>query len=153
MDKYMGACCSNKRGFTIVEMLLSIALVTIIAGIGVPIYQSLQVRNDLDVAVDSFVQSARRAQVLARASDGDTNWGVYATSSTIAIFKGASYAGRDSDYDEVFLVPTSITPSGVQEIVFEKFIGLPQTTGTTTLTSNTNEVRTIHTNDQGTFTY
>jgi len=143
----------EKRGFTIIEMLLSIALITVITGMVIPIYQSMQVRNDLDVAVDSFVQGARRAQMLSRASDDDTSWGIYATSSIVSVFKGTSYASRDSDYDEVFSVPTSIAPSGVQEIAFAKFTGLPQAIGTTTFTSNINEVRNIITNEKGTLTY
>jgi len=143
----------KQRGFTIIEMLLSIALITVIAGIGIPIYQSLQVRNDLDVAVDSFVQSARRAQVLSRASDGDTSWGVYVASSTITVFKGSTYASRDSDYDETFAILTELTPSGVTEIVYTKFTGAPQTTGMTTLTSGANEVRNININEKGVIEY
>lgn len=71
----------------------------------------------------------------------------------MTLFKGASYVARDVVYDEVFDVPTSITPSGVSEIVYTKFTGLPSVTGTVTLTSNTNETRSITINAKGTASY
>lgn len=142
-----------RRGFTLLEVLLSIAAITIIAGISIPIYQSFQVRNDLDIAASSIVQNLRRAAVLSQAVDGDTSWGLYVTSGSLTLFKGTSYTVRDSTFDEVFDIPLTITPSGTSEIVFEKFSGLPQTTGTITLTSNTNETRTITINAKGMVNY
>jgi len=144
---------NSTKGFTLLEMLLSVALITVISGIGVPIYQSFQTRNDLDIAEVAAVQTLRRAQVLSQAVDGDTNWGMLATTSSIILFKGASYAARDSGYDEIFEIPASITISGTQEYVFSKFTGEPQTTGTTILTSNSNEVRNIVVNSKGMVSY
>ena len=140
-------------GFTLIEVLLSTAVIAIIAGISIPIFQSFQVRNDLDIATVEIAQSARRAQALSGAVDGDTSWGVYVASGSIVLFKGVSYATRDSALDEVFEVPESITPSGLSEIVFTKFTLLPQTTGTITLTSNTNETRNVTINAQGMVSY
>lgn len=140
-------------GFTLIEMVLSIAVIVIIAGISVPIYQSFQIRNDLDIATATIAQSLRRAAVLSQAVDGDTSWGIKIQSGNIEIFKGVSYAARDVAYDEVFSVPTSITPSGLSEIVFTKFSGLPVSTGTVTLTSNTNETRAITINTKGMVNY
>lgn len=141
------------KGFTLIEVLLSVATIGIIAGISIPIYQSFQVRNDLDIATVEIAQSARRAQVLSQAVDGDTSWGIKIQSASLIVFKGTSYATRDITFDEVFEVPTSITPSGISEIVFTKFTGLPQTTGTITLTSNTNETRNITINAKGMVSY
>jgi len=143
----------KNAGFTLIEILLSIAAITIIAGISIPIYQLFQVRNDLDIATVEIVQSVRRAQILSQAVDGDTSWGIKIQSGSIIVFKGVSYAARDATFDELFDVPTSMTPSGVSEIVFTKFTGLPQTTGTITLTSNANETRTITINAKGMVSY
>lgn len=135
------------------EILLSIAVIAIIAGISVPIYQSFHVRNDLDIATVEMAQTLRRAQILSEAVDGDTSWGLKIQSGSLTLFKGVSYAARDTAFDELFDVPTSITSSGVSEIVFTKFSGLPQTTGTITLTSNVNETRTITINAKGMVSY
>lgn len=136
-----------------IEMLLSIAIISLITGIGTPVYQSFQNRNELDVAAVTFAQSLRRAQVLARSSDGDTSWGVAVLSSSITLFKGASYASRDTDYDELSTMSDGITITGTSEYVFDKFTGLPTTTGTLTLTSVNNETRDITINDKGTISY
>lgn len=143
----------KNAGFTLIEVMLSVVAIAVIAGISIPVYQSFQVRNDLDIATVEIAQSARRAQTLSQAVDGDTSWGIKIQSGSIVVFKGASYAARDTTFDEVFEVPTSITPSGVSEIVFTKFTGLPQTTGTISLTSNANETRTITINAKGMVNY
>ncbi len=138
----------NKE-FTLIEIILSIAIIAIIAGISIPVYQSFQTRNDLDIATVSIVQTLRRAQNLAQATDSDISWGVYISNGNITLFKGINYATRDIAFDEIFDVPTNIIPSGVSEIVFAKFTGLPQTIGTITLTSNTNESKNILINTKG----
>ena len=143
----------KNAGFTLIEVLLSITAIAIIAGISIPVYQSFQNRNDLDIAATTFAQTIRRAQVLAQAADGDMNWGTRAQSGSITLFKGVNYEGRDTAYDEVFDMPSSIIVSGTQEYVFTKFTGLPQTTGALTLTSMNNETRTITINANGMVSY
>ena len=143
----------SPKGFTLLEVLLSIGLITVLAGLSLPVYQALQNRNDLDIATVTVAQTLRRAQLLSQAVDGDTNCGIKLQSGSVTLFKGTSYAARDASFDEVFDVPTSITQSGVGEVVFAKFTGMPQTTGTITLTSSTNEVRNLILNAKGTITY
>ena len=139
----------KNKGFTLIEMLLSVSVIAILAGISVPVYQSFQNRNDLDIAVTSVGESLRRAEVLAQSVDGDTSWGVHLETGSIVLFKGVSYATRDVNFDETFDVPTSINPTGISEVVFAKFTGLPNVSGTITLTSNINETRNISINSRG----
>ena len=136
-----------------IEVMLSLAIIAVLAGISTLIYQSFQVRNDLDIAAVTIAQSMRRAQTLSQAVDGDTTWGVDVQSGSITVYKGVSYAGRDATFDELFDMPTSVTPSGLGGVVFAKFTGLPQTTGTVTLTSNASEVRSIVVNSKGMISY
>jgi len=143
----------RNAGFTLIELLLSVSIIVLISGISVPIYQLFQVRNDLEIAAMSTAHSVRRAQVLAQAMDGDANWGVKIQFGSIIMFKGANFAARDTTYDELWEVPTSITPSGTSEIVFAKFTGFPQTTGAITFTSNANEIREITINAKGMVNY
>lgn len=143
----------NNFGFTLTEVLLSVAAIAIVGGTAIPVFLSFQVRNDLDIAAVEIVQTLRRAQVLAQAVDGDISWGVFAQGGSITLFKGASYAARDIDFDEVFEAPASIVPSGVSEIVFTKFSGMPQSSGTIILISSNNETRNIVINQKGMVNY
>lgn len=139
-------------GFTLIEVLLSVALIGLIAGIGAVVFQQLQNRNDLDVAVAAIASSDRRAQALSRAADGDTTWGVRVNAGAITLFQGASFVSRNTALDEVTTMSSAISPSGFQEVVFSKLTGLPQATGTLTL-SGPNDSRTITLNAQGTILY
>jgi len=142
-----------KKGFTLQEMLLVIALMAIMAVISVPIYQSFQVKNDVDLVANVVASTARRAQILAQGQSGDSSWGIKFTSSAVVLFKGATYATRDVNFDENFDVPTTITGGGTTEFVFAKLTGFPLSTGTMTLTTSTNEVRTVVINSYGTVSY
>lgn len=143
----------RQAGFTLLEVLFSVALIAAVFAASMFVYQVFQERNDLDIATTTVAQTLRRAQVISQAVDGDTSWGVSIQSGSITLFKGVSFAARDSAYDEIFDVQTNITPSGVSEIVFTKFTGLPQTTGTITFTSSANEIRNITINAKGTVSY
>jgi len=150
---HRGFYSHRQRGFTLIEVLLSVALLGLIIGIGAPVYQALQVRNDLDIAANNVTQLLRRAQVLSQAADGDVSWGVGIQNGAITLFRGTSFVARDASFDEIFDLPESIVPSGLGEVVFAKFLGMPQTTGTVTLTASINEVRTITINEKGAIIY
>lgn len=141
-----------KRGFTLVELLLSIATIGILSAIVAPVLVGTQTKNDLDMAVSAWVSSLRRAAILSRGVDGDTSWGVKAQSGSIVLFRGVSYAARDNSFDEVFSEPATITVSGVNEVVMTKFTGYPETTGTTTF-SNFSDSATLTINSRGMVDY
>jgi prepilin-type N-terminal cleavage/methylation domain-containing protein len=143
----------KSAGFTLIEIILSLALISILVSIGMPIYQSFQTRNDLDVAAVEIVQTARRAQVLAQASDGDSSWGIFFQPDTLTLFKGTSSTTRDASFDENFEISPAITPTGLSQIVFTKFSGETSDIGVITLTSSTNETRTITINKKGMASY
>lgn len=144
-----------RKGFTLLEVLLSIALLGLIAGFTTPIYSSFQNRNDLDIAISNTVQSLRRAQLLAQASSSDTSWGIKLQAGSLTIFRGSSFAARDSNFDEIYPMSTGITLSNLNEIVFDKFSGLPTgpSVGTITLTDPNNETKNITINAKGMFDY
>jgi prepilin-type N-terminal cleavage/methylation domain-containing protein len=148
---FKSATC--QRGFTLLEVLLTIALMSILFAFSTPIYQSLQARNSLDVATDTSVQMLRRAQILSQAVDGDASWGVRIQNDEITLFRGNDFASRTTDFDEFFKLSAAITFSGLSEIVFAKFSGEPSTTGILTFTSSTNEVRVAEINSKGVIHY
>lgn len=143
----------NKKGFTLVEILLVVGLIALISGISIPVYQSFQVKNDLDVAINNTAQTLRRAQIFSQAVNGDSVWGVKVQSGSMVFFKGTSYATRDANYDEIFDMPTNISISGLSEIIFSKLTGFPTATGTLTLTTINNDSGQITINEKGTIAY
>lgn len=141
------------KGFTIIEMLLTLAVISVIVALSAPVYQSFQVRNDLDIAVNTISQSFYRAQVQSQSVASDTTWGLNIHSGGITIFQGENYDKRVEAFDETFDLPTSITPSGLTEVVFNKLSGWPMSTGTVILNSSTNETRSIKINPKGMVDY
>lgn len=127
----------DQSGFSLIELILSIAIIGILTGITSVVYYSLQVKNGLDIAAVSLAQSLRHAELRARGSDSDSAWGVYLQTGSITVFKGTAYASRDQTKDDVVSIPAGITLSGIREVAFAKFTGIPSTTGTITLATTT----------------
>jgi len=139
-------------GFTLLELLLSVAVISVLAGLSLPVYRTLIQKNDLDIVANTVVSCLRRAQILSQAVDGDTTWGVKIQSGSIVIFKGTSYEVRDTAFDEIFDTPTSININGVTEVVYTKFTGLPQTTGIINLLTES-DTRSVTINEKGAIDY
>lgn len=142
----------QNKGFTLIELLMVITLIGILTMIVVPVTTDYQARNDLDVAQTTFVQGIRRAQQLATASDGDSQWGVSAVPGNIVVFKGATYAVRDTNFDENYDVSGAITITGQAEYDFAKLTGAPAQTGTVTF-SHGNYQKTVGVNGEGVVNY
>lgn len=141
------------RGFTLVEMLLSIGILAMLAGLSLPIYQSFYNRNELDITTTNLTSALRRAQTYARGGHGDSQWGVEIQSSAITLFRGSSFASRDTSYDEVSPISTGTSVSGLGEVLFAKLSGAPASTGSVTITNVNNESRTITINAKGMVSY
>lgn len=134
-------------GFTLIEMLLSVAVIGLLVGMSVPVYRNMFVKNDLDVAATTVAETLRRAQVQSQSSDGDISWGVKVQTGKISLFKGTSYITQDPNYEEKFDMPASIAISGTSEIVFTKFTG--ETTGGTITLSSDTDSKDITVNSKG----
>lgn len=139
----------QSRGFTLIELLLSVSILGIITAVSIPVYASFLTRNDLGTSVESVSSAMRRAGMYARGMNDDSAWGIKVQSSSITLFKGTSFATRETAYDEVITLPGTITASGMDEIIFAKLAATPSATGTITLTTNTNETKAIAINAKG----
>lgn len=143
---------TRSSGFTLLEALLSFLLISIMAGLSLPFYMSLQTRNDLDVTAQSVASMLRRAQIYSRAVNYDSQWGVGLQPDAVVLFKGASYASRDASQDEIIYLPGQIGVSGVTEVVFAKDTASPNATGSIVL-QDQNNTRTITLNAKGMVDY
>lgn len=141
------------RGFTLLEVVLSLAVLSALAFAGFIFSRTIIIDADLDSSATGFVENARRAQMLSRGSDGDSTWGIHIQNGSMTLFKGANYGSRDSLYDEIIDIPTTITPSGATDVVFSKLTGFPASSGTLTLSGMQGMSRTITINEKGTIVY
>lgn len=141
------------RGFTLLEVLISMTIIGMLTGLSLPVYESFVRRNDLDLTAQGIANMLRRAETFARAVNGDTAWSVEIQATTVTLFQGTSFAGRNSAFDETLSVPASITPGGLGEVQFTKFTAAPNVTGNITLVSTTNDTRTITVNAKGMVDY
>lgn len=126
----------STSGFTLIEVLLVVSIMAVASLIVAPVSIDYQQRNDLDTSQITFAQGVRRAQQLSMSGEGDSAWGVNAVSGEIVIFKGNTYATRDTAYDENYDISSAITFTGQLEYDFAKITGLPAQTGTATFTDN-----------------
>ena len=115
----------NLSGFSLIEIVLVVAIVGLLTAIGAPIYQSLSNINELDVATNLLVQDLYRAQSYSRNVAHDDSWGVAINGQIISLFEGASYAARNAAFDDNYSVPGSISLSGSSQLVYAKLSGLP----------------------------
>ncbi|HEV7453919.1 MAG TPA: type II secretion system protein [Candidatus Saccharimonadales bacterium] len=144
---------SREGGFTLLEVLLSVSIISLLAGLSVPVYDAFVRRNDLDLTTQTVAATLRRAQTYARSGDYDTAWSVEIQAATVTLFQGTNFGGRNTNYDEPVSIPASITPSGLGEVQFAKFTSAPNTTGNIILTSTANAAKTISINGKGSVDY
>ncbi len=142
-----------RKGFTLTELILVVAIILILALMTPPIYNSFTLRSDLQTVVSSGAQSLRRAQILSQAVMGDESWGVRFQTSTVVIFRGLSFILRDPSFDETINFSSELSVTGTLEFVFEKFSGRALSLGTTTFTNLSGESSTLEVNSKGTVFY
>lgn len=140
---------SQKNGFTLLELLLSVALISLLAGIAAPMYLSLQAENEVSIAATTVSDVLRRGQIRAQAVDGDSDWGVEMVSSTATIFKGNNFVGRDQSFDENYKMTATIKLSGLNEVVFNKFSGWTTSSGTIIITHQDGRQKNVSVSELG----
>lgn len=76
---------NSKKAFTLLEVLLTVSILVLSAGVMSPIYFSAKNKEDLSSSVDMVVASLRRAQTLSIGGQHDTSWGVKILNGNIII--------------------------------------------------------------------
>jgi prepilin-type N-terminal cleavage/methylation domain-containing protein len=126
----------NKNGFTLIEILLVVVLISIITAFSVPVFSSLVGSTELNDSVDKLVHASRRAQLLSETMKEDLSWGIFVDTDKIVVFGGDDYATRNSSFDEAYFFAEQINVSGDTEFVFEKLTGFPDSSVSLTLENN-----------------
>lgn len=141
---------NQQSGFSLLEVLISVAIIGMLTMVTLPVYESFSRRNDLDIAAQQVADTLRRASVYSRATNYDSAWSVEVLSNSVTLLRGTSH---NAAYDEAFTLPGTVTASGSSLIQFSKTTGKPTTTATVTLTSTTNEIKVLNVNAVGMVSY
>jgi len=139
-----------KKGFTTLELLLSIAIIAIIMATSIPFYFSFYAKSKNESLTKEILSSIYRTKLKATASENDDNWGLaVAKDSKITIFRGTNYTTRNQLYDEVVDIESGITFTSNPEIIFAKSSGLTDTAKTISFTDSNNNAITINIDTYG----
>jgi prepilin-type N-terminal cleavage/methylation domain-containing protein len=143
----------NKKlsGYTLVEILLTVALIAMVAGFSVPLFQSFLFQNQVATATTLVTRAVRSAQAYSQGVRGDSAWGVAFMPNGVTLFKGESYSARDSSEDLHYSLQ-GVTLSGVGEIVFSKHRGY-LSSSVTVYISSTSGNNILEINEKGTIKY
>ncbi|OIP73561.1 MAG: hypothetical protein AUK08_03245 [Candidatus Pacebacteria bacterium CG2_30_36_39] len=133
---------SVNTGFSLIELLIVIAITTILGATIGPMGSSLLNRNTLRTKTDEVIIALQGARINSIAGKENSNWGVHFGSGFITLFKGNSYASRDTSFDERFAYPNSFSITNT-EVVFTKVTGLPNAANTIVLDGSGSLQRTI----------
>jgi Tfp pilus assembly protein FimT len=142
---------SRAAGFTLIEILINTAIVTMLLGMGLFIsfdsYRRYLLNSERDIAV-GVLQKAR-----SRAFNNiyQTPHGVHIDSNAFTLFRGTSYIAGSST-NETFPANAAVTQSGITDIWFDQLSADASVSGTLVL-ANGVQSKTISINDEGTINW
>lgn len=138
-----------QKGFTFLELMLVIALLSALAGIGIIGSRYYHLNNYMKIAETNITATLNRAQILSQSQTDDSAWGVHIESGFVRLFQGDDYETRDVQYDQDMPVSTAITLSGDTDIYFAKETGLPSASATITALAQNARTFSINLSEQG----
>lgn len=125
----MRSLSRGQRGFTLIELMVVVAMVAILAGIIVPGMSGMVARSSINTGELDLMQVFRTAKNVAR----DRN-----TSVTITLTKDSrdvTLTSADGTFSQTVSLPNGIAPNAADAYVFNP-MGLIDKTGTITLISS-----------------
>ncbi|MFA6917832.1 MAG: type II secretion system protein [Candidatus Gracilibacteria bacterium] len=147
------------RGFTMLEIVLTIAIMAVLIGFAGTYYANSQVRADINSQAANIIHYLRLAQSNAVSGLDNANHGLHFETSSYTTFQGDSYNANDSKNFKMDL-PSSITINGINldtggsDVIFLKTTGETDNFGTIVLNSAAiNKTITITINYVGTVNY
>ncbi|MFA5932165.1 MAG: prepilin-type N-terminal cleavage/methylation domain-containing protein [Candidatus Paceibacterota bacterium] len=131
-----------KKGFTVVELLIVLAVIGIIFSIVLPQFSAIRENQVLKGAVNDIISSLNKAQSQTLSSVNSSSYGVHFQSDKVIIFLGTTFLVNDMNETINIISPANIsnvTLSGVSgnsgDIYFNRLSGIPSKTGTITVST------------------
>ncbi len=152
------------RGFTLIELIIVVAILLIVGAIAIPGIISLQNAPELNNAAEEIIGALRTAQNQTLSSFENSQYGVYFDLTTsphqYILFKGSSYALRSIASDRTYKVPSDVefyqvNTGGGGQIVFDKLTGATANVGNVSLRlkSDNNQTKIVYIDNSGAIGY
>jgi len=140
------------KGFTILELLLSIAIIVILTGITIPFYSEYN-KGSLQAESGIVVNTLRTAKISAISAKDNSGWSVHFDQGKMIIFKGGSFGLRDVSFDKEIGISSGLKFSGVNDVYFSPFYGIPNKIGAVIMTGQDNIQKEFIINQKGVIDY
>jgi len=120
----------RNRAFTLIEILIVIAITTIIATFSIVSFVSFSKRQALDASVQALASGLRDAKNQTLASVGASQYGIAINTDKFTFFKGSTYNPSEST-NRVFVWSSYIkASSSISSVVFQRLTGNSSASGT-----------------------
>jgi prepilin-type N-terminal cleavage/methylation domain-containing protein len=108
------------KGFTLIEVLLVVAIILTIGFFSGILPVSFIHQNATQNVFQNLSGSLNKAQAYALAGKRDSAWGVRLEGEKIILFKGNSFAQRETALDEETEIDSGVAVSGFSEVMFSR---------------------------------
>lgn len=125
-----------QRGFTLIEVMLTMALFSVVALFASPFYGNFIFSEEVPVVSDELRGSLVKAQLSSMTGKNGAPFGVAVHDGSIILFQGGSFLSREQDQDEAFVIHPRVSVSGISEVVFAPITGRPDSQPTITVSGN-----------------
>lgn len=125
-------CCPHKRGFTLPELIISVAIIMMIFGFAGVNLLRIVPQADLNQVFEAFVADAKSQQYRAMLGESSgvlqEDYGIKIDSGSYTLFRGNAFAPGDADNYTVTFPQTITATTGLPEtasgaIVFSALTG------------------------------
>ena len=134
-------------GFTLLEMVLVVAILAAVFSLGIPILYQFYARYQLDSEYQTLRSLFMQARNFSLINRNESSHGLYVDSGDFIVFQGASYASRNVLEDRIFPRSGAISVSGPTELLFSSLAGA--TASSTFVLNNNYSQKTIYVNSEG----
>lgn len=114
-----------ENGFSVVELLIAIVIITILAGLGLFLSMDLYRSHTFRADEKMFISILQKARVRSLSNINQSKHGVKLDGDDFVLFQGADYATRNVSLDESFPVGSGMTIAwpAPSEVVFDQLNG------------------------------
>ena len=124
---------SSQRGFTLIEIVIAIAIVIMLGSISLTSFRASRNVRDLSTSAQNVLETIRRAQSKTLAGENDSSWGVHIQSDRIILFEGINFSASTNTQN--YPLPpsihiTNISLNGGNDIIFKRITGETDNIGT-----------------------